>query len=123
MQLSGIAGWLSDRFPVGGVRWAATCLWSGATIATGLVTGFTTLFLARLLLGAGESVAYPCYSRVFAELRKSIADGPTRLIDAGTKLGPAMGAFCRRLLLVHFGWRVLFVVLEPAASVVLPGWR
>jgi MFS family permease len=33
------------------------------------------------------------------------------LIDAGTKLGPAAGAFLGGSLLIHFGWRVLFLVL------------
>jgi ACS family D-galactonate transporter-like MFS transporter len=111
MQLFGIAGWLSDRFPVGWVMVCGYVLWSGATMATGLVTGFSTLFAARLLLGAGESVAYPCYSRVFAELPQEHRGRANSLIDVGTKLGPAIGAFVGGMLLVHLGWRMLFVVL------------
>lgn len=61
-QITGIAGWFSDRFPVGWVMLGGYVLWSGATIITGLATSFSGLFLALLLLGIGESVAYPCYS-------------------------------------------------------------
>ena len=80
------------------------------------------MFLARLLLGAGESVAYPCYSRVFAELPQEHRGRANALIDAGTKLGPAMGAFVGGLLLVHFGWRVLFVVLGAGGVLWLLPW-
>src|SRR5579859_4562893 len=111
MQLSGFAGWLSDRFPVGWVMVGGYVLWSGATIVTGLVTGFASLYIARLLLGAGESVAYPCYSRVFAELPQEHRGRANSLIDVGTKLGPSIGAFAGGLLLVHLGWRMLFIVL------------
>jgi ACS family D-galactonate transporter-like MFS transporter len=122
LQLSGVAGWLSDRFPVGWVMVAGYVLWSGATIVTGLVTGFTTLYVTRLLLGAGESVAYPCYSRVFAELPQEHRGRANALIDAGTKLGPATGAFVGGLLLVHFGWRVLFLLLGGGGLLWLLPW-
>lgn len=111
MQLFGIAGWISDRFEVGWVMLGGYVLWSGATMLTGLVSGFTALFLVRLLLGAGESVAYPCYSRVFAELPQEHRGRANALIDAGTKLGPALGTFLGGLLLVHAGWRMLFIAL------------
>jgi Major Facilitator Superfamily len=97
VQLFGIAGWLADRFPAGLVLGAGFFLWSGATIATGLVSGLAALFFARLALGAGESVAYPCYSRILAsevpQHRRGLANA---LIDAGSKLGPALGSFYGR---------------------------
>ena len=122
LQLFGVAGWLSDRFPVGWVMVGGYLLWSGATAVTGLVSGFSALYLARLLLGAGESVAYPCYSRVFAELPQEHRGRANALIDAGTKLGPAIGAFVGGILMVHFGWRVLFVVLGAGGLLWLLPW-
>jgi MFS transporter, ACS family, D-galactonate transporter len=122
MQLSGAAGWLSDRFPVGWVMVGGYLLWSGATVATGLVTGFSSLYLARLILGMGESVAYPCYARVFAELPQEHRGRANALVDAGTKLGPATGAFIGGLLLVHFGWRMLFVLLGTGGLLWLVPW-
>ena len=111
LQLIGLSGWFSDRFPVGLVMLWGYVVWSAATIATGLVSGFAMLFAARLLLGAGESVAYPCYSRIFAELPQQHRGRANALIDAGTKLSPAAGSFLGGSLLIHFGWRILFLVL------------
>jgi MFS family permease len=122
MQLFGVAGWISDRFAVGWVLVGGYVLWSGATIATGLVGGFSTLYAARLLLGAGESVAYPCYSRVFAELPQEHRGRANALIDVGTKLGPSAGMFVGGLLLVHLGWRMLFIVLGVGGLLWLAPW-
>src|SRR5262245_53354939 len=65
-QLLGLAGWLTDRYHVGLVFAGGFLLWSAATAATGLVGSFGALFVMRLLLGAGESIAYPCYSKILA---------------------------------------------------------
>jgi MFS family permease len=124
LQITGIAGWLADRFPAGWVILWGYVIWSLATMATGLTAGFATLFLWRLLLGAGESVAYPCYSRIFATMPQQYRGRANALIDAGTKLGPALGAFLGGLLLIHFGWRMLFVLLGAGGLVwVLPWWK
>lgn len=124
LQLTGISGWVSDRFPVGWVMLGGYVLWSGATMLTGLVSGFAALFLALLLLGVGESVAYPCYSRVFAELPQEQRGRANAFIDAGTKLGPATGAFLGGLLLAHVGWRMLFIALGAGGLLwVLPWLR
>jgi MFS family permease len=122
LQLFGIAGWLSDRFPVGWVMVGGYVLWSGATIATGLMGSFAALYAARLVLGAGESVAYPCYSRIFAALPQEHRGRANSLIDVGTKLGPAIGAYVGGLLLVHLGWRMLFVVLGVGGMLWLLPW-
>jgi predicted MFS family arabinose efflux permease len=97
-------------------------LWSGATIATGLMGSFAALYAARLVLGAGESVAYPCYSRIFAALPQEHRGRANSLIDVGTKLGPAIGAYVGGLLLVHLGWRMLFVVLGVGGMLWLLPW-
>jgi MFS family permease len=124
MQISGIAGWFSDRFPVGWVMFGGYVLWSGATVLTGLTSSYAAVFLTLLLLGVGESVAYPCYSRVFAELPQQQRGRANALIDAGTKLGPAVGAFLGGLLLVHVGWRMLFIILGAGGLLwVLPWLR
>jgi ACS family D-galactonate transporter-like MFS transporter len=122
LQISGLAGWLSDHFPVGWVMVGGYILWSLSTVATGLTSSFTMLFATRLLLGVGESVAYPCYSRMFAELPQQHRGRANALIDAGTKLGPAVGAFVGGLLLVHLGWRMLFVVLGVGGLLWLLPW-
>jgi MFS family permease len=122
-QLFGIAGWLADRFPVGIVLGAGLFLWSVATVLTGFASGLSEIIAARLLLGAGESVAYPCYSRIFAADIPSHSRGKANaLLDAGSKLGPAVGTALGGFLLTQFGWRNLFIVLGAAGLLWLIPW-
>jgi len=123
LQLFGISGWLADRFPVGYVLGAALFVWSAATIGAGLFTGFASLFAMRLLVGAGESLAYPCYSRIFATDIPTEARGRANaLLDAASKLGPAVGTLLGGLLLVRTGWRMFFIVLGAVSILWLVPW-
>jgi MFS family permease len=98
-------------------------VWSAATILTGIFTGFTALFAMRLLVGAGESIAYPCYSRLFATDIPSHSRGRANaLLDAASKLGPALGTLAGGALLVRTGWRMFFVLLGVASLLWLGPW-
>jgi MFS family permease len=98
-------------------------LWSAATAATGLVQGFAVLFLLRLILGIGESVAYPSYSKLlarhFPEYHRGLANA---LIDAGSKCGPAIGTLLGGYLMARFGWRPFFIVLGLVSLLWLAPW-
>ncbi len=123
LQLFGIAGWLADRFPVVHVFTAGFLLWSVATIATGFLSGFATLFVCRLVLGAGESLAYPCYSRLFATFIPQDHRGRANaLLDAASKVGPALGTALGGLLLTRIGWRMFFIVLGLASLLWIIPW-
>ena len=115
-QLSFVAGWVVGRFHVGWVLGFGFLLWSGATAMTGAATVFAMIFALRLLLGIGESVSYPSYSRILAseypEHHRGFANA---LIDAGTKTGPALGILIGGLLVSQLGWRIFFFVLGGAA--------
>ncbi len=118
-----LAGWLIDRFDVHWVFGIGFLWWSLATAATGAVSSFYMLLGLRVLLGMGESVAYPAYSKIissdFAESQRGLANG---LIDAGSKMGPALGTFIGGMIVVTLGWRPLFVILGLGALVWLPFW-
>ncbi|MEI9968302.1 MAG: MFS transporter [Terracidiphilus sp.] len=122
VQLFGIAGELTDRFPVGWVLMLGYLLWSTATAFTGVTTSYAALFALQLVLGLGESVAYPCYSRIFAAMPQEHRGRANAFIDAGTKLGPAGGAFVGGLVLVHWGWRWLFAIFGVGALVWMVPW-
>ena len=123
LQLVGVSGWIADRYPVRLVLAGGLALWSAATVLTGALSGFEALFAARLLVGAGESVAYPCYSRIFATDIPSEHRGMANaLIDAGSKLGPGLGTLVAGLLLTTVGWRMFFVVLGTASVLWLIPW-
>ena len=122
VQLFGIAGELTDRFPVGWVLMLGYLLWSTATAFTGMTTSYAALFALQLVLGLGESVAYPCYSRIFAAMPQEHRGRANAFIDAGTKLGPAGGAFVGGLVLVRWGWRMLFGVFGVGALIWMIPW-
>ena len=117
------AGWLVDRFNVKWVYAAGYFAWTLATAMTGLVTGFAALIAARLLLGLGESAAYPAISRLIVENFPEHKRGTVNsLIDAGTKIGPALSILAGGLLIDQFGWRFLFIALGVGGVVWLIPW-
>lgn len=121
--LQPLAGWLVDRFNVTRVFGGGYLLWSLATGSVAWITRFDLLFGARLLLGAGESVAYPSYSRIlvqsFPEKRRGFANS---LLEVAAKLGPAVSTFIGGLVVAHFGWRALFLWLGIASLCWLLPW-
>jgi MFS transporter, ACS family, D-galactonate transporter len=118
-----MCGWFVDRFDVSRVLALGFLLWSLATAATGVVHGFAMLLVVRLILGMGESVAFPCYSKILAqrlpERRRGFANGA---IIAGMKLGPAAGTLGAGLLIARYGWRNVFVSIGLASLLWLPAW-
>ena len=122
LQLFAIAGLLVDRYHVGWIYAAGFFIWSAATAGTGISRGFAVLFAMRLLLGVGESVAYPTYSRILAsypEQRRGLANAA---IDAGTRSGPAVGTLLGGLLMARYGWRAFFLALGLGSMLWLIGW-
>jgi MFS family permease len=117
------AGKLIDRFNVNWLYAGAFLVWSAATGATGLASGFWSIFSLRLLLGASESVAYPAYSKMivtsFPERLRGTANG---LIDAGSKLGPAIGVMLGVKMLGWFSWRGMFAIMGGASLLWLVPW-
>ncbi len=118
-----VSGWLVDRLPVNRVLGAAYLLWSLSMGLTGLATGLGSLLVLRLMLGAGESAAYPAYSRILAgafhEQQRGFANG---LIDAGSKVGPALGVLAGGLAMERFGWRGFFLGMGAVSLLWLVPW-
>jgi MFS transporter, ACS family, D-galactonate transporter len=118
-----VSGWLVDRFEVNWVLAAGVLVWSAATLTTGLVHGFALLLTARLLLGIGESVAYPSYNKIIAKHFQASHRGRANgLISAGWAGGPALGTLVGGLLVARVGWRLFFVVMGAASLLWLFPW-
>ena len=117
------AGWLVDRFDVKWVFAAGFFVWSAATAITGLLHGFAALLIIRVILGLGESVAFPSYSKIlgghFKESRRGFANS---MLMAGLALGPALGMWLGGSAVGRFGWRPFFLVLGLAGLLWLPLW-
>src|SRR6266404_1645591 len=118
-----VSGWLVDRFEVNWLLATGVLVWSAATLTTGLVHGFALLLTARLLLGIGESVAYPSYNKIIAKHFQASHRGRANgLISAGWAGGPALGTLVGGLLMARVGWRLFFVVLGAASLLWLIPW-
>jgi len=85
--------------------------WSFACALHSLATGFFLLVAARFLLGMGEGGAFPAATRVVAEwiepAKRSTAMG---LINAGTAIGSLLAPPIIGFVLLHSGWRAVFLV-------------
>jgi ACS family D-galactonate transporter-like MFS transporter len=121
--MQNVAGWLVDRFNVNWVMAGGFFLWSVATAATGAVHVLASLFLLRFLLGIGESVAFPGYSKIVAlnipEEHRGMANS---VVCAGLLAGPGIGLLLGGSLMSRFGWRPFFLVLGLGSLLWLIPW-
>jgi MFS family permease len=111
-------GWLGDRVgPRRTLTWLA-CIWAIATAATGLAVGLASLVGARLMLGLGESAAFPTATQAMsrwlpAQLR-ALGQG---IVHAASRLGNAVAPLIVGGLIVIGGWRASFWVLGALSLV------
>jgi MFS family permease len=118
-----ISGWLVDRCDVNWVLVAGFFLWSGATAATGVVRGFAALLILRLILGAGESVAFPSYSKILAKhCPESLRGSANAFIASGIAAGPAVGIFFGARIVGKYGWRPFFIGLGALSLLWILPW-
>lgn len=121
--LQPVYGWLVDRLNVYWLLAGCYFVWSLATAATGLVHTFAVLFLLRLIVGFGEAVSYPAYSKIIAlnypEEHRGLANS---VIAAGLCLGPGFGMLLGGTLMASLGWRPFFLVLGLVSMLWLPAW-
>jgi MFS family permease len=119
-----LAGWLAHRLNAYRTLALGLAIWSLATAATGLAGSFSILIILRLVLGVGESAAFPCSSRLLAQHlpagRLGAANG---LIGVGLALGPAFGTWAGGNLMGEVGWRPTFAVFGLASLLWLIPWR
>ena len=118
-------GWLAERFGARVVLAAGVALWSVATLSTGFAGGFVALLALRILLGIGESVAFPCASKLLADAvevgRLGVANG---ILSFGYLLGPAVGTFVGGYLMTLYGWRPVFIAFGALSLLwLIPWWR
>ena len=118
-----VAGKIIDKFNVLWVLAGGYLLWSCATAATGLGTGIASIYGFRLVLGIGESVAYPAYSKIIAEsFPEGLRGTANGMIDAGSKMGPALGVMLGVTLVSRLGWRGMFLAIGLASLLWLVPW-
>ena len=118
------AGWLCDRFSVYRLMAGGILLWAASTLVMGFVGGFASLLVLRIMLGVGESIAFPGCSKIIARHvpaeRRGMANAA---VAAGIALGPALGTLAGGLIVASLGWRAMFVIFGMATLLWLVPWR
>ena len=119
-----LVGWLVDRFSVYRLMAGGVLLWAIATLAMGFVGGFASLLVLRIMLGIGETIAFPGGSKIItrhvAPERRGIANAAMAL---GIALGPAAGTLAGGLILAEFGWRAIFITFGIVTLIWLAPWQ
>ena len=122
--LQPVMGWLADRIGPAIILAGGFALWSLATAATGLVWGLASLVVLRLLMGAGEATFYPsALSLLVRNVPPTQRALATATMQFGAVLGPAIGTLLGGMIMLHFGWRAMFVVMGCASLIWLFFWR
>jgi MFS family permease len=118
------AGWLCDRFSVYKLLALGILLWAGSTLLMGFAGGFTSLLVLRIMLGVGESLAFPGSSKIIARHvppeRRGVANAALAM---GIALGPAVGTLAGGLMVAHWGWRAMFFVFGALTLLWLAPWQ
>ncbi|HFD6909475.1 TPA: MFS transporter [Escherichia coli] len=118
-----IGGWFVDR--LGSRLMIIFCgiIWVIATMATGFVGGFISLFLARLLLGVGEGAALPSQARAitywFKPQQRGFVQGVTHSFS---RLGNAITPPIIVALVAFWSWRGAFISLAIVTFIWLISW-
>ena len=115
---------LADTKPRVVVLSVVMTVWSAATALCGVAQNFVQLFLARVLVGAGEAGCLPAsYSLLgdyFSPKGRPVAMG---VFQAGGALGVMVGIFIAGVVAEAFGWRWTFIILGvPGVLIALIVW-
>lgn len=101
---------LADRLNRRNIVAAAFAFWSAMTALCGLAQGVTTLALARIGVGLGESAGTPASQSLVADLfDKDERPRALGIYAIGTYLGVFLGYFVGGWVNQHFGWRAAFM--------------
>ncbi len=118
-----LSGWLAERINPYRALAFGLALWSLATAASGLATGFVTLLALRVFLGLGESATFPCIAKLLARHLPPASFGAANgSIGVGMALGPALGTFLGGVLMAEIGWRDVFVLFGAVSLLWLIPW-
>jgi ACS family glucarate transporter-like MFS transporter len=104
-------GWMGDKWGARKVLLRVVTFWSFFTAATGWAWNYVSLFVCRLLFGAGEAGCFPNLTKAFTVWlpvhERVRAQG---LMWFAARWGGAVTPFMVALLLQHMHWRRVFEI-------------
>jgi MFS family permease len=129
-------GWAVDRFQRRYIIAAGVTTWSFATVATGLASSFTGLFVARCFVGVGDASLGPANGSILSDVfpRNKLAL-PMAIASMGFKAGQGAALIAGGLLLGFIaptaiytvqavgdlaGWQILFIIVGLPGLLFVP---
>src|SRR3954467_12938986 len=100
---------VADRLNRRNIVAVAFAFWSAMTFLCGMATSVTSLALARIGVGIGESAGTPASQSLVADLfNKNERPRALGIYAIGTYLGVFLGYFLGGYVNQHYGWRMAF---------------
>jgi MFS family permease len=100
---------VADRLNRRNIVAIAFAFWSAMTFLCGMASSLTTLALARIGVGIGESAGTPASQSIVADLfTKNERPRALGIYAIGTYLGVFLGYFIGGYINQHYGWRMAF---------------
>jgi MFS family permease len=117
------SGWLVDRFGVRRSYAIGFAFWSAISIITGTTKNLVMMIVYRVLLGAGQAVAFPAAARAtanwFQERERGLVTG---LYLTGVRYGTVVVSLIGGWFLQRYDWRIFFAVIGAVSLVWLAPW-
>ena len=118
-----LGGWIGDKFGARLILSLCCAVVVAATVLTGAVGGFASLFLLRLALGFGEGPAFPTATRAMASWTRAGSWGFAQgITHSFARMGNAVTPPLMAALLAFVSWRASFVILGLASMLWLFAW-
>ena len=103
-------GWLADRTNRSKVLAVACGVWSAATAACGMASGYPQLALARMAVGVGEAGGVPPSYAIISDYFPPGSRGTAlSLFNMGPPIGMALGVAFGASIASSYSWRFAFI--------------
>src|SRR5713226_8959743 len=118
-----IGGWVSDKFGARRALTVSAVIWAGATLATGFAGTFTTIVIARVLLGFGEGATFPTATRAMSDWAPASKHGFVQgVTHSAARLGNAITPPLVAWLIALTSWRGSFIALGIVSMAWAVAW-